>query len=145
MRKQRLTDEANVTHVDLSPLRSVLLTLVVGLFVLVGFAMKGNDTAELLLVALGVAALITLGIILSNSVRHSNARARSAEAEIEQEAWRLNQEENAALLREQAQNAILLGLATQRTTRAALMAGEQTAEEDNVPAIVAGDDIFDQI
>lgn len=145
MRERQLTDEAHVTHVDLSPLMPVMLLLIVGLGALVGFAMAGNKTAELILVALAAAAFITLGIVLGNSVRRSNAKSRSTEAEIEQETWRLNQEENLALLDQQAKVQANLALGAHRTTRQALTAAQGQTSEEEIPAIVVGSEVYDDI
>lgn len=145
MRKRQLTDEAHVTHVDLSPLMPVMLLLIVSFGTLVGFAMAGNKTAELILVALAAAAFITLGIVLGNSVRRSNAKSRSTEAEIEQETWRLNQEENLTLLDQQAKVQANLALGAHRTTQQALTAARGPTSEEEIPAIVVGSKVYDDI
>lgn len=146
MRDRKLTDEAHTTHVDLSPLVPVLLLALAGLFALVTAAALENKTAQMILVGLTVAACITLGVILANSIRRSNTQARNVEMEMKQEAWRLTQEENMILFQNQARGAAELGLATQRTVKAALTATtDEPGDEDIIEGITVPRDMFNDL
>ena len=145
MRERRLADEAHVTHVDLSPLMPVMLLLIIFIGALVGFAMAGNKTAELILVALAAAAFVSLGLVLGNSARRSHAKSDEVKTLAEHGQWRTDHTERMESLEHQADVQSELALGATRTTRQALIAAQGQTSEEEIPAIVVGSEVYDDI
>lgn len=141
--RKKITDEGYVTHADRTPLIPVILVTLAGLAALVTVAILGNETARLILVMVGTAALISLGVLLSNSVQRGNQHDRDAEAQRSQEMWRLNQEENLRLLDQQARAQAHLALGTQRVARAAITTGN--GNNDDIFDVIVPPETFDEV
>jgi hypothetical protein len=139
-------DEIITTAPDLRPLLWSVLIVVIFLGVLIFLSMRGEIVATIILAVVGTASLITLGSRLHNTGRKTEIAAQAQRAMSENDRWRLNIEENAALASEQAKGTVQLALAQQR-----LMAGQtrllgksvDTSEE--TPEIESGDGLLDDL
>lgn len=141
--RKKITDDVHITHADRSFLVPVILGQLVGLTALITVAILGDETARLILAMIGTAALISLGVVLSNSVKRGENNSRDAEAQRSQEMWRLNQEENLRLLDQQARAQAQLALGTQRVASAALTTG--AGDNNDIFDVIVPPEAFDEV
>lgn len=146
-----MNDEHNGEIIITPDYRSVLwivLILVGFLGTLIFFAMRGEVVPAIILAVISTASLITLGSRLHNSARRTEIEAQGVRNQNELQRWRLNVEENTALLGQQADAQGKFALAQTRQVTAAvkqLQMAEEDNEEELPPAIVAGGNIYQDL
>lgn len=132
-RRRELSDDAvHVTRVETSPLVPVLIVVLVLVGALVTAAVLGNERATLILAALGGAALVIVGVLISNTVRRSERRIADEDGLAEQRAWRRDTLNRLEVMDDAASVQAKLALTTSRAAGAALRAAGEDEEAFDV-------------